>query len=61
MVASSTEPGMAFDNTGNCIQVEVDLNSLYIFDRVIRTVIFSLDTTLIWIVNDFPGIGLNSK
>lgn len=61
MVASSTEPGTAFDNTGNCIQVEVDLNSLYTFDRVIRTVIFSLDTTLIWIVKDFSGIGLNSK
>lgn len=61
MVASSTEPGTAFDNTGNCIHVEVDLNSLYIFDRVIRTVIFSLDTTLIWIVKDFSGIGLNSK
>ena len=37
IVASSTDPGTGLDTKGNCSHVEVDLNSLNMFEKEILT------------------------
>ena len=60
-VASSTEPGGGLETNGNCSHVEVDLNSLNIFEKEILMVSPSSVAKSTWTTKYFPAIGRNRQ
>lgn len=56
-VTSSTDPGGGLDTNGNCSHVEVDLNSLNMFEKEILMVSPSSVATSICTTKYLPGIG----
>jgi len=60
-VTSSTDPGGGLDTNGNCNHVEVDLNSLNIFEKEILMVSPSSVATSMCTTKYFPGIGRNKQ
>ena len=60
-VTSSTDPGRGLDTNGNCNHVEVDLNSLNIFEKDILIVNPSSVATSTCTTKYLPGIGRNRQ
>ena len=56
-VTSSTEPGGGLDTNGNCSHVDVDLNSLNMFEKEIRMVSPSSVATSTCTTKYLPAIG----